>query len=158
MSWKGEPEVLLGRLAEGRASGHWELPGAIEKAGEAPMETVAYTLSQQTGLPINPERFSEVYTVPQGARREYDAAECLTALVTNNRQLLETVAWSMMFAFVDLIRTKGPQHQLLRFLEGLASCAGEQIIENQGEWIATAPMDPIVTNTNSYSFVCSVPT
>eukprot|EP00935_MAST-01C_sp_MAST-1C-sp1_P000740 g740.t1 len=60
-----------------------------------------------------------------------DAAECLTALVTNNRRLLETVAWSMMFAFVDLIRTKGPQHQLLRFLEGLASCAGEQIIENQ---------------------------
>jgi hypothetical protein len=42
-----------------------------------------------------------------------DAAECLTLLVSNNRRMLETVAASMMDSFVDLIKKKGPQRQVL---------------------------------------------
>lgn len=42
------------------------------------MEVVSHSVLQQTGLPINPERFSEVYVQTQSPGRAYDAGGCVT--------------------------------------------------------------------------------
>ena len=60
------------------------------------------------------------------------AAECLTSLLTNNRDLLENrVGWETIDIFLDLIRSRGPSARFLKFLSSVASCNNRQVISKQ---------------------------
>jgi len=53
----------------------------------------------------------------------FDAPKCLRDLVTNNLKLLQNEVTSDTIAkFVELIKRKGPERQMMEFLVGLCTC------------------------------------
>ena len=79
MSWKGQPEILLGQCLEGPLNGQWEVPWVDERDDDGEREAVALGLLKQTGLPLNPTRFVEVSATCEDQLRKVTFAVCITS-------------------------------------------------------------------------------
>jgi hypothetical protein len=85
-----------------------------------------------SGVENHEKKLTFLDEIVMQVKRKFGAAECLTNLITNNRNLLEKWITSDTFMiFVHLIKFRGPDATLVRFLASLASCRGRQIISNQ---------------------------
>ncbi len=63
---------------------------------------------------------------------ELGAEPCLTAMLTNNMQLLDKkVETKQILGFIKLIDTYGQKSQFIDFLGALCSCLGQAIVSNQ---------------------------
>ncbi len=60
MKWKDKPQVLLGRRMDGKGKDHWCFPIVNELGDEGERDAAAYGLMNMVGLPLNPQRFTEV--------------------------------------------------------------------------------------------------
>eukprot|EP00753_Platysulcus_tardus_P010959 PLAT3172.1.p1 GENE.PLAT3172.1~~PLAT3172.1.p1 ORF type:complete len:3198 (-),score=1828.26 PLAT3172.1:113-9706(-) len=70
--------------------------------------------------------------VAVGDETDMKAEETLTALLTNNRKLLdETISPETISMFLGLVRTHGKDDRYLRFIQALCSCRGSAIPSNQ---------------------------
>ena len=78
MSWKGQPEVLLGKCLKGPYEGQWEVPWVDERDEDGEREAVSLALLKQTGLPLNPTRFVEVSAECEDQVRRVTFAVCIT--------------------------------------------------------------------------------